>query len=116
MSDKNRKICQPRLCHSFGVLWNALAERLHLTRIFNPEEIASSSPGLRGTSYPGKWSQRAANPERVAALPCCMLSLEKLGHNPFRVESSPRLNTQGSSFLATLGFGPESLWDSLSHA
>src|SRR5207248_5465698 len=28
---------------------------LHLKRISNPNGIASSSPGLRGTSYPGLW-------------------------------------------------------------
>jgi hypothetical protein len=32
-----------------------------------------------------------------------------------RVESMPIWRTQGSSFLATLGFEPESLWDSSQH-
>jgi hypothetical protein len=33
-------------------------------------------------------------------------------HNPFRVGTRLGTISQGSSFLATLGFGPESLWDS----
>src|SRR6185295_9986153 len=32
--------------------------------------------------------------------------------NPFRVEKKPGAFTQGSSFVATLGFVAESLWDS----
>src|SRR5260370_28496159 len=35
-------------------------------------------------------------------------------HNPFRVGTRLRGISQGSSFLATLGFGSESLWDSSS--
>jgi folylpolyglutamate synthase/dihydropteroate synthase len=35
----------------------------------NPEGIASFSPGLRGTSYPGFESPRPHNPERVASAP-----------------------------------------------
>src|SRR5437667_4887707 len=47
------------------------AERLHLHAFSNPNGIVSSSPGLRGTSYPGwQWGSRF-NPERVAAnVPC----------------------------------------------
>src|SRR5688572_18002169 len=71
----------------------------------NPKGIASSSPGLRGTSYPGKEEKIFANPEGVVPdwveaetlsgliTICCLLS-------------------QGSSFLATLGFETESPWDS----
>src|SRR2546427_145087 len=33
------------------------ASSLHLTSTSNPEGIVSSSPGLRGTSYPGKSSR-----------------------------------------------------------
>ena len=33
----------------------------------NPKGIASSSPGLRGTSYPGKAAENHANPNGVAA-------------------------------------------------
>jgi len=35
------------------------------------------------------------------------------GQNPFRVRGFSRTVSQGSSFLATLGFGTESRWDSL---
>src|ERR1051326_2410179 len=37
---------------------------------------------------------------------------ETLTLNPFRVDTRFGTFTQGSSFLATLGFEPESLWDS----
>jgi hypothetical protein len=33
----------------------------------NPEGIVSSSPGLRGTSYPGKTVPGTANPNGVVA-------------------------------------------------
>jgi hypothetical protein len=33
----------------------------------NPKGIATSSPGLRGTSYPGKHRANRINPERVTA-------------------------------------------------
>ena len=59
---------------------------------FNPKGIVSSSPGLRGTSYPG-WLSRSLN-------------------NPFGVDYSIIFVSQGSSFLATLGFVAESRWDS----
>jgi hypothetical protein len=36
----------------------------------------------------------------------------KSGRNPFRVERGSAPQSQGSSFLATLGFEAESLWDS----
>ena len=41
----------------------------------NPEGIASSSPGLRGTSYPGKSCKPRLNPNGVVA------ALDTLGHN-----------------------------------
>jgi hypothetical protein len=34
--------------------------------IYNPKGIASSSPGLRGTSYPGLINESWANPNGVA--------------------------------------------------
>jgi hypothetical protein len=36
---------------------------------FNPNGIASSSPGLRAASYPGKQAERLSNPEGFAAAP-----------------------------------------------
>ena len=83
---------------------------LLLIRNFNPKGIASVSPGLRGTSYPG-------------SVPSDQSTLKGLKHR-HRWEqilaATPvglvRAGTfsQGSSCLATLGFGPESLWDSRS--
>ena len=73
---------------------------------FNPKGIVSFSPGLRGTSYPGKVPYAAINPNGVAA------RASRFCHNPVGVEDILKLVTQGSSFLATLGFVPESRWDS----
>jgi hypothetical protein len=41
-----------------------------------------------------------------------LLVLFVVGHNPFRVVPDVACVSQGSSFLATLGFVAESLWDS----
>ncbi len=38
-------------------------------RLPNPKGIASFSPGLRGTSYPGKTAKRIANPNGVGSIP-----------------------------------------------
>src|SRR5207237_962083 len=46
----------------------APASRLHLTRISNPKGIVSSSPGLRGTSYPGSARAKHHQPQRVVPL------------------------------------------------
>src|SRR5258706_9762560 len=73
---------------------------------FNPKGIVSSSPGLRGASYPGDTDDEAPNPNGVASLVPCRR------HNPVGVENILGLVTQGSSCLATLGFAPESRWDS----
>src|SRR5438477_8417167 len=74
----------------------------------NPKGIAQQSPGLRGTSYPGcgaKWRSTPTGlwPRGIVVAP---------SRNPFRVVSNSRTYSQGSSFLATLGFVAESLWDS----
>jgi hypothetical protein len=76
-------------------------------RIFNPKGILPSSPGLRAASYPGEMGPVAANPNGVASI---------RGER----RTQPRWDwglgaqfTQGSSLLATLGFGTESLWDSM---
>jgi hypothetical protein len=73
---------------------------------FNPEGIVSSSPGLRGTSYPGRTAHTTPNPNGVASF------VSRLRHNPVGVENILESSTQGSSFLATLGWMPESRWDS----
>jgi acyl-[acyl-carrier-protein]-phospholipid O-acyltransferase/long-chain-fatty-acid--[acyl-carrier-protein] ligase len=46
-----------------------LARRLKKVERNNPEGIAPSSPGLRGTSYPGIEASQVHNPERVASEP-----------------------------------------------
>ena len=71
----------------------------------NPNGIVSSSPGLRGTSYPGWFTSRIFNPNGVAPR-CTPQSATPLGLFPGARPS------QGSSFLATLGWRPESRWDS----
>jgi hypothetical protein len=76
----------------------------------NPEGIVSSSPGLRGTSYPGLMERDASTPTGL-----CRAG-RATGPNPFRVDDVCFTIPQGSSFLATLGFMTESLWDSLTGA
>src|SRR5439155_4507839 len=71
----------------------------------NPNGIPQQSPGLGGTSYPGQRIGRTKTPTgfRLQNNVCCV--------------SQPGwccwswLLTQGSSFLPTLGFGTQSLWD-----
>ena len=52
----------------------------------NPKGIASISPGLRGTSYPGYGSAKINNPERVASHFVNLNSVRKDGCNPVGVE------------------------------
>ena len=73
----------------------------------NPKGIVSSSPRLRGTSYLGKTGASGANPHGVAAS-----DGDGQATTPFGVGEIRPAFTQGSSCLATLGFGPEFLWDS----
>ena len=40
----------------------------------NPEGIGSSSPGLRGTSYPGTRIGEFINPNGVVSIPTCVLT------------------------------------------
>ena len=72
----------------------------------NPKGIAPSNPGLRGTSYPGSGQGGRANPNGVAS---CR---PRPRRNPVEIEPQFATVSQGSSGLATLGFGSESLWDS----
>src|SRR5882724_394873 len=74
----------------------------------NPKGIPQQSPGLRGTSYPGIMCPIDDNPERVAAHG----NGSTTGPQPRWGCETPATFTQGSSFLATLGFVAESLWDS----
>ena len=70
----------------------------------NPKGILSLSPGLRGASYPGKKWVEATNPNGVAAL------RGKPVATPSGLKSV-RQATQGSSFLAILGWLTQSRWD-----
>jgi len=48
--------------------WSESANKLLLlTRILNPKGIVPSSPGLRGTSYPGSASEKPHQPQRGCA-------------------------------------------------
>ena len=73
----------------------------------NPKGIVSSSPGLRGTSYPGSGESDRSNPNGVTS---CR---SRRRHNLVGVEANSTTVSQGSSCLATVGFGPESRWDSI---
>ena len=75
-------------------------------RASNPNGIASSSPGLLGTSYPGSDAPPEPNPNGVASG-----SPPPAGHNPVGVGSISVIDSQGSASRATLGSGTESLWD-----
>src|SRR6266478_212577 len=81
----------------FGPPFNA---NLSIDQTLNPKGIPQQSPGLRGTSYPGIMRSIGNNPEGVVA-----------DHNGNATRPQPRWGcktscplTQGSSFLATLGF------------
>jgi hypothetical protein len=87
------------------------SEDMNATPLFvsfpNPNGIVSISPGLRGTSYPGLMERDASTPTGL-----CQAG-RAMGPNPFRLDDVCFTIPQGSSFLATLGFGPESRWDSV---
>src|SRR5438105_409316 len=84
---------------------------LHLTRIFNPKGIVSSSPGLRGTSYPGKSRERLSNPERVVAgAPHNVRARNATTLSGLERAAICRPRVARSS--QPLGFVAESLWDS----
>jgi hypothetical protein len=58
------------------------------------------------------WHRGNIEPQRGSG-GCVVLRSRNGGQNPFRVRGFSRTVSQGSSFLATLGFGTESRWDSL---
>src|SRR6266571_2764587 len=83
----------------------SLAERGKRLRFCNPKGIVPFGPGLRGTSYPGLLPRGFSTPTGL----CQISAIEpqpRWGFLPFAEIS------QGSSFFATLGFVPESRWDS----
>ncbi len=79
-----------------------------------PKGLWPPAQGCEARATLGGQSWNGFNPERVVLLPWCITSENKLGHNPFRVAALLATISQGSSFLATLGFEAESLWDSSS--
>ena len=76
----------------------------------NPNGIPPQSPRLRGTSYLGKPRDEHDNPNGVVAMSPVTFPRHPC-RNPVGVDGSSPTFTQGSSFLATLGFKPQSLWD-----
>src|SRR6266446_5455811 len=99
------------LSHPMGYLFIGVrASSLLLTRIFNPKGIASSSPGLRGTSYPGESGRTEFQPQRGCGS-VIALSRAHVAATPLGLFSPPRCPRVARK-LATLGFEPESLWDS----
>ena len=117
----------------------------------NPNGIPTQSPGLRGTSYPGKNVRRLATPKRVEAIGEIVLGSDVAATTPLEISAKVGKTkilehgdsyflgkrkllatgfqiggllqrsplglvvfgsiTQGSSFLATLGWRSQSLWD-----
>src|ERR1041385_1051545 len=77
----------------------------------NPNGIASSSPGLRGTNYPGYGGERDDNSERVVSRVTHSVG-NPMDTTPLGLNTSGG-PTPGTSCLATLGFVAESLWDSI---
>ncbi len=77
----------------------------------NPNGIPASSPGLARGTYPGNVAQHVTTPTGLRPL------RQLARHNPVGVGASMDCVSQGSSFLATLGWRPKSRWDSpfLSH-
>ena len=76
----------------------------------NPKGIASSSPGLRAARYPGLARAVTNNPDGVASSQTTAGTQPRWGWCPFTVPA------QGSAVRATLGWRPESLWDSRQRA
>ena len=75
-------------------------------RIPNPKGIVSSSQGLRGTSYPGNQINPGTTPTGLRPF------TNTPATTPLGLQKSFTDVPQGSSCLATLDFGSESLWDS----
>ena len=80
---------------------------------FQSQRDCVLQPRVARNELPWESVPGCANPERVAAA-VCHPEQGNTSRNPFRVDPSVRLATQGSSLLATLGFVAESLWDSSS--
>jgi hypothetical protein len=82
-----------------------ISDRLEM----NPNGIPQQSPGLRGTSYPGRSLDKTTTPTGLRPL-SAPKSSPKAGATPLGL-TSLGWDPQGSSCLATLGWGTQSLWD-----
>ena len=60
-------------------------------RCGSPNGAVSSSPGLRGTSYPGERRRKSRQPQRGWVTPC-----GSIRRNPIGVVGKSKLRTQGS--------------------
>src|SRR5438128_1581091 len=84
---------------------------------WNPKGIPPSSPGLRVRELPWVMSRLSLNLEEVApakritAWTSGRYALPDGGRNLFEVGRDDAAFSQGSSFLATLGWRAQSLWD-----
>jgi hypothetical protein len=77
----------------------------------NPKGIASSSPRLRAASYPGSLSKKRLQPQRGCRQLLSRRCVSRAPQPRWGCKISSSI-TQGGSQLATLGFMPESRWDS----
>src|SRR6266699_4802796 len=86
----------------------------------NPKGILAQSPGLeRHEPTLGLSSPQYHQPQRGCGCPSrrvhrltwFLRQSERACHNPVGVEIFSERFTQGSSFVATLGFETQSLWD-----
>ena len=80
---------------------NLLCERPSI-----PEGLCPSAQGWEARATLGKGGQKVSTPTGL-----CLYAHGR-GLNPVGVEDSFATLSQGSSFLTTLGFEPESRWDS----
>src|SRR2546427_12555394 len=88
---------------------------LHASSI--PKGLCPPAQGGEERATLGVLQRRRFNPEGVVACASNGVQARKAsGHNPFRVGALGQPCIKGSTFLATLGFMSESLWDSSWHA
>jgi len=91
----------------------SISKRLHppAWRLSIPTGLHPSAQGCEARATLGKTCRDRANPERVVSL---LGSSHVVKNSAITLSGFVKLRslTQGSSFLATLGFATESLWDS----
>ncbi|MFO1487212.1 MAG: hypothetical protein U1F65_01925 [Verrucomicrobiota bacterium] len=76
-----------------------------------PTGFRPKAQGCEARATLGQRPQNISNRNAVAALPVSFTT-RGIGHNPVGVGKNLIPFTQGSSCVATLGWRPESLWDS----